>query len=830
MNGHELGCGCSSCRGAATPATVQNRHGLPEISYRSGTYGDFLSSMLDALPSAPGNALSGLRTRDADDPTIALLDAFAVTCDVLTFYTERLANEAFLGTATERTSLQELGALVAYRLGRGVAAEAMLAFTVERPPALPSRDGQDPGILPPAVPQRVVLPIGLRVQSVPGPGEKPQTFETIEVVEARPEWNALPVVRTVAWEPSGSTEAWVAGDSLRLNAGDVVLISLSARADLRVLTAAEAELGRGRTRIAWSPGLEFTHDGFDEPPDPAVRVMRKRLSVFGHSAAQWNAMSVQFRKQYTGLEADELPSDWPDFGAVDFSNGVRVDVEGSHPDIVPGSWVVVARETAEPDWRVFRVISRAELSRSQFAVSGRITRLGLEGPDDMEFGTPRDALVYAVPEFLDLQEVPDLSPVDESSFWIEGDAADMAPGRGIVLVGTQGGKPVADELEIEGATRAGGRTLLTLTEKPAHTFDRQSAVVFGNAVRATHGETVGQLLGSGDARMPFAAVGLAQGPLTFVSASTPRGTASTLEVRVDEVAWTEVPTTAIAGDRDRVFMTRDEPGGGLSVVFGDGTHGERPPTGLNNLRASYRIGVGAAGNVAADALSMPLDRPLGLKAVTNPRPAEGGVDPEPESSARRSIPIPVLTLGRVVSLRDYADFALAFTGIGMAQAVLLPRGGGAVVALTVADADGLPPAAATLERLDDELARYGDPSSRHLVVACRPASFRLGLTVTLDPGRRGADVLEAVATALKIEYSAPVRGFGSVVHASAVTACAASVAGVDAVDLDLLYRFGPPALRRRLGPAAASFQGTTLLGAEILAIAGDPFDLLEVRS
>ena len=70
----------------------------------------------------------------------------------------------------------------------------------------------------------------------------------------------------------------MAGDSLRLNAGDVVLISLSARADLRVLTAAEAEIGRGRTRIAWSPGLEFTHDGFDEPPDPAVRVMRKRLS------------------------------------------------------------------------------------------------------------------------------------------------------------------------------------------------------------------------------------------------------------------------------------------------------------------------------------------------------------------------------------------------------------------------------------------------------------------------------------------------------------------------------------------------------------------------
>ena len=110
------------------------------------------------------------------------------------------------------------------------------------------------------------------------------------------------------------------------------------------------------------------------------------------------------------------------------------------------------------------------------------------------------------PELLDLQEVPDLSPVAESSFWSTGMPPTMAPGRGIVLVGTQSGEPVAEELEIEVATRAGGRTRLTLTDKPAHEFDRQSAVVFGNAARATHGETVTQLLGSGDARVPFAAV------------------------------------------------------------------------------------------------------------------------------------------------------------------------------------------------------------------------------------------------------------------------------------------------------------------------------------
>ena len=53
------------------------------------------------------------------------------------------------------------------------------------------------------MPAAVTLPVGLRVQSVPGPGEQPQTFETVEEIEARPEWNALPVVRTRQYLPIG---------------------------------------------------------------------------------------------------------------------------------------------------------------------------------------------------------------------------------------------------------------------------------------------------------------------------------------------------------------------------------------------------------------------------------------------------------------------------------------------------------------------------------------------------------------------------------------------------------------------------------------------------
>ena len=75
--------------------------------------------------------LRQLRTRDNDDFTIALLDAWAVTSDVLTFYQERIANESYLRTATERLSILEQSRLLGYQLAPGLAASTYLAFTME---------------------------------------------------------------------------------------------------------------------------------------------------------------------------------------------------------------------------------------------------------------------------------------------------------------------------------------------------------------------------------------------------------------------------------------------------------------------------------------------------------------------------------------------------------------------------------------------------------------------------------------------------------------------------------------------------------------------------
>ena len=73
------------------------------------------------------------------------------------------------------------------------------------------------------------------------------------------------------------------------------------------------------------------------------------------------------------------------------------------------------------------------------------------------------------------------------------------------------------------------RTTLTLAAPLAHVYDRPTTRVNANVARATHGETVNEILGSGDARAPNASFALRQAPLTYVSAPTPSGRRAELD-------------------------------------------------------------------------------------------------------------------------------------------------------------------------------------------------------------------------------------------------------------------------------------------------------------
>ncbi len=103
-------CGC--CGPTQADPSVSNPPGRSKLAYRSGTYATVLRRMLGALEQH----LPALTARGTEDPSIALLDAFATLADVVTFYQERIANEGYLGTATEQRSLLELARSIGYEL------------------------------------------------------------------------------------------------------------------------------------------------------------------------------------------------------------------------------------------------------------------------------------------------------------------------------------------------------------------------------------------------------------------------------------------------------------------------------------------------------------------------------------------------------------------------------------------------------------------------------------------------------------------------------------------------------------------------------------------
>ena len=108
-------CGCCQSIKELTPVEIENPPGLSALKYRIGTYSRFKASMHAGISSQTA-IQKKLTTRADDDLSIAILDAWATVSDILTFYQERIANEGFLRTATERMSILELARTIGYEL------------------------------------------------------------------------------------------------------------------------------------------------------------------------------------------------------------------------------------------------------------------------------------------------------------------------------------------------------------------------------------------------------------------------------------------------------------------------------------------------------------------------------------------------------------------------------------------------------------------------------------------------------------------------------------------------------------------------------------------
>jgi predicted phage baseplate assembly protein len=909
-------CGCSTlpcdcCVGVEkiTPVVADNRAGLDAITYRVGTHGQFFATMQARLASmevdgfaADGQTvetfqpLRGLTARDTSDASIALLDGWATVADVLSFYEERIANEGYLRTCTERRSVLELARLIGYEPRPGVAASVYLSYTID-----------------PAFADPVTVPQGARSQSLPsGPGELPQSFETSEPLEARAEWNNLQarLTRPQVFHLANSdisfdfltpvTEFYIADTSSNLRSGDRLLFLFSAdkltESVVRGVASTEVDFAAKRTLVRLQPkspppaapaGPIASRFGFvdrllvDQRPQVAnsLRLPRTLAQGFGTNsfqpdggvagiaarAAKFSSLSSadgssQLLVDFVPKLRDTYYKTWGNANVNDTADplvGVFVfrmstapfgasaqprppatvlvyssDEDSTdwtpdsneHPDtvwldqandsIAPGSYVAIVND--QSDFAVHRATAVVTQPRSSYGISNKSTRITLKDPwradpqTDIRF--LRNTQVYAQSEELTLAEAPiedapiEVAPLEDeeggqiiTSIELGGLYRELKAGRWVVLTGERAditavqGVTVTELLMLSSVTHGFDPTLpgdkthttITLATPTAFRYKLGTLKVYGNVVRATHGETRNEVLGNGTGAS-LQTYALRQPPLTFVSAANAAGAQSTLQVFVNNVEWHEAAALAGLQPKDHSFLARTDDSGVTTVLFGNGVAGARPPTGQQNITTTYRKGIGLPGNIGAQKISLVQTRPLGVKDVINPLAASGGADRETRDQARDNAPLAVMALDRLVSITDYADFTRTFAGIAKAVAVRTTDTLRELVYITIAAAaDGVIDVNSDLYRnLTTALVSLGDPSLPIRVVARERIALVLSANIKLAADYQWEPVVSAVRATLLDRFGFEKRALGQAVALSEIIAAIQNVAGVGYVDVD----------------------------------------------
>jgi len=901
-------CGC--CQGVAeeTPMQVTNRPGLSAIAYRIGVHSQFRASMLAEL-----SALSRLKARVDDDFSIACLDAWATVADVLTFYQERIANESYLRTATERRSLEEMARLIGYEPRPGVAAVTFLVFTLQSAPGAPTHAAKPSAIA-----------IGTKVQSVPGPGEQPQTFETVEAIEGRIEWNAVQPRLTSTQVPDATTTSvTLAGTANNVKPGDRVLIvagsgptrttlvrtvansvidtkAATTRLDLALDTTPlialvpppapspigllplgpvtgntiativsatwrQADLLAVATAQNWSiADLETNIRAQAGQPALAtgagIFALRQRANIFGSTAPKWDSLPgglrngdhvPQFDAQgHLLLDPPNNPQGAPVYkfippvypvswegttlaGDVGGPNS-QVDLDAPYPAIVAGSWLVLEGGAATP--RAYSVVDNAVVYRTDFSISGKVSRLTLAGNDGFDQFTLRETTARGQSVALAVSNVPITDPVGGTTVVVDGPYLGLRAGQHVCLTGMRtdlSGVTASEFATIADVLLVSGFTTIIFEQALTYTYVRNSVTINANVALASHGETVREVLGDGNGQQDYQHFTLRQTPLTYTAAATPTGAASTLQVRVNDLLWQEVPALYGTNPTDRVYITNRSSDGKTTVEFGNGINGAHLPTGQQNVAATYRKGSGTAGNLKAGQLSLLMTRPLGVKTAINPLAPTGGVDPESSDAIAINAPIAVRALDRIVSLQDYEDFARAFAGVSKALATFTWNDHARGVVLTVAGPGGseVTPDSATFSNLLSAMQQASHAFVPIRVQSYRKAFFRIAATITIDPTFDMDEVMSAVEQELRSRFSFDVRTFGQGVALSEVMAAVQSVAGVVAVNIRQLVRTDGIGGDGRLAPLPAAFPqpiATATAGAELLSLDPAPLEVVGI--
>ncbi|HEY5704606.1 MAG TPA: putative baseplate assembly protein [Terrimicrobiaceae bacterium] len=660
---------------AGLAALPRQLSGFPE--FRAAMLSHVASHRLldtDVVPVSRQRPLQVWRAREGDDLGIMLLEMWAYVLDVLGFYEERIANEAYLQTAQREISLRRLVELIGYHPSPATAASVTLALLADTGKGL------------------ISIPKGSAFRSGAFDGEKPQVFEasvdsTIDPALNR--WTLAAIRDTVfsgLYTASGGAKvseddfvllAWTREEaidetvSLFESPGSPVALIDADQHDSITITGANVTLPSGEPILYGKAAKVVAITSFKALDGISYRAIECTPAIAPFEGTVLNA--IQFRKTVLDGGVQALS-----FATAD----TTVTLDSQQTDIRVNDIVLLARDSEPIPFRVLGVnhlvtIAFGEAPVSEDAVQPFIlaTELTLypKPPSDWADDPSRLRLHFK------LVDAGTLTRPAKDRIAL----SDLDPGAAFEGTVEPPQKEASGSIHLRGADGSGAElpAIVTITadgngtlrpQDQALPFDPSLRVpvnVYGNLIAATRGETVpNEVLGNGDPTQAFQSFKLKKSPLTWLDdPSGFNGRRSTLSVRVNGILWTEVPSFYGMGPQDEVYIIRQNEENVSVVTFGDGVTGARLPRGAGNVTAAYRFGAGAA-KPPANSITQIARAVSGLRQVVNPVAAGGGSDADSPEDLRGNASASSLLLGRAVSLADFEALAREFGGVINAHA------------------------------------------------------------------------------------------------------------------------------------------------------------------
>ena len=365
------------------------------------------------------------------------------------------------------------------------------------------------------------------------------------------------------------------------------------------------------------------------------------------------------------------------------------------------------------------------------------------------------------------------------------------------------------------------------TATKASVFTRNNTLIYGNVVSASHGETQPQqILGNGDASQTQQKFKLQSDNISWISdPNFNTGVRADIMLIVGSRYWQQVENLSNSGGEDHHYQIKVDEDNKLSIHFGDGRHGRKLPTGIDNIRVIFREGTGETGNLAANAL-VKIARPDPLvDDFIAPLTATGGASKEAPEHMRENAPAALLTLNRAVSLSDFEHLARHHSMVWQARAFekIPDRPAPVLIEVVIVAAGGSPftTNSEIAQLLKTFFLGHAIPNLPISVISYQPLVMQIKPSIMVDESAFDKDlVAKAVIQHLQTSLALKQRQLGQALFRSRIIALIEQVTGVENANCEIIGAFLPT--------TKAPSQSQTFKGAdgEIRKIAIKPQQLL----